>query len=102
MSAAIITIILTVVLSVAVYTLFALVTNNTRGCCGQPSDNNDKSAKAPCCGKGMYIKNMQTVSDRHRQIKGGENDDAKIFDPTCCSLLQRKLNVVPGMTLKGP
>ena len=63
MSAAIGTIILTVVLSVVVYTLFALVTNNNKGCCGQPSVNNGKSAKASCCGKGLYGKKH---TDCHR------------------------------------
>ena len=56
MSAAIGTIILTVVLSVVVYTIFALVTNNTRGCCGQQSASNNISAKALCCGKGVQVK----------------------------------------------
>lgn len=50
MSAAIGTIIITVLLSVVVYTVFALVTNNNKGCCSQlPDTKGDSSEGSSCC-----------------------------------------------------
>jgi len=50
MSAAIGTIIITVLLSVVVYTVFALVTNNNKGCCRQLPDDTSNSGTGSCCG----------------------------------------------------
>ena len=54
MSAAIGTIIITILLSVVVYTVFALVTNNNKGCCSQLPDNKGNSGADSCCGKSEH------------------------------------------------
>lgn len=50
MSATIGTIIITVLVSVVVYTVFALLTNNNKGCCSQLHEKNGDSRTSSCCG----------------------------------------------------
>lgn len=50
MSTAIGTIIITVLLGVAVYTVFALLTNSNKGCCSQLPDGKADCGAGSCCG----------------------------------------------------
>ena len=50
MSTTIGTIIIAVLLGVAVYTVFALLTNSNKGCCSQLPDGRADSGAGSCCG----------------------------------------------------